>query len=215
MNQQTKEAMLAQFSPEQLAAHKELCDLITAATSRKKPTKRTPKAKLTPVPKWVYDRYYALHRQWFERAHKLMLNDGHAYQPCKKLNFTKTNDITTGIENWIKWSGGQAERTGVEGRTIKTGTYTTATGEKIGGGHIRIKSSGTKGSTDVAGTFRGRSLKVEVKNKYTKDTIKQHQLEYRDKVVAAGALHLFATDMEVFINWWDNVVVKLPDLELF
>ncbi len=205
MNQQTKEQMLAQFSADQLAASKELFDLITAATTRKKPTKRKPKAKLLPVPKWVIDRYMKERENWYKRTKATFLNDGHSIPKIQKPDFTKTNVITSAIIDVIKWNGGQAERVMMEGRVMK----------QEDGSYKRITASGKKGTTDVTGTFRGRSLKIEVKNKYTKDTIKAAQEKYRKEAEKAGALHLYAIDMETFFHWWDNTVMVLPDLELF
>jgi hypothetical protein len=196
--------MLAQFSPEQLAASKELFDLITAATSRKKPVKRKPKAKLLPVPKWVKERYSQERIKYYNRVHATVIADGHSIPKEIPKDFTNTNDISDAIVEIIKWNGGAAERIMMEGRVIeKDGKF------------IRIKTSGTVGTADISGTFRGRKLAIEVKNKYTKDKVSDAQEKYRKVQQKAGALHLYAIDMETFFHWWDNSVMVLPDLELF
>jgi len=125
-----------------------------------------------------------------------------------------TNGITTFIINLINWSGGLAERTGTEGRVIKGKDYKTADGGTIVGKTIRIKNSG-KGATDIAVTWKGRTIKIEVKNKHTKDRFKEidtktgkqsKQAEYRDKAIRAGAIHYIATDVDSFLSWWNDLI---------
>jgi hypothetical protein len=212
--QQLKQEQLKQFTAEELAENRELLEMIQGI--RRKPVKRKPKAKIQPVSKWVITRYLSAHENWHKQAYKVLHADGHQYIPPKKIpDFTKTNDISNGIRDWIKWHGGQADQYNVQGRLIQTPQMTTITGQVIEGKSVMIKSSATKGATDVTGTYKGRSLKIEVKNKYTKDMIKPEQDKYKQSALKAGALHLYAYDMETFILWWDNVVSNQPDLELF
>jgi hypothetical protein len=121
-----------------------------------------------------------------------------------------TNGLTMAILNFINWSGGLAERTGTEGRVITTKSVKTASGATIVGKSFRIKSS-NKGATDISVTWRGRTIKIEVKNKATKDTFKKDgkQAEYRDKALRAGAIHYIATDIDSFMLWWDNTIAKM------
>ena len=203
---------LAQFTAEELAANKELRELIFAANKRKTPVR---KVKATPTAQWVYDRINTEHEAWSRRAHPHFYADGHSYVPLKPIDYTQTNKIVDGIRDWIKWHGGMADQYNVEGRNITTKSTQTATGEVIEGKTVRIKSSATVGAADITGVYKGRALKIEVKNKYTKDTIKPEQIKYQQKALAAGALHLFCPDMETFITWWDNVVMKAPAMDLF
>jgi hypothetical protein len=202
----------SQFTAEELAANKELRELIFAANKRKTPVR---KPKITATEQWVYDRINAAHEMWSRKAHPHFYADGHSYIPLKPIDYTLTNKIVDGIRDWIKWHGGMSDQYNVQGRDITTKSTTTATGQIIAGKTVRIKSSATVGAADITAVFRGRALKIEVKNKYTKDTIKPKQIEYQKKALSAGALHLFCPDMETFITWWDNVVMKAPAMDLF
>lgn len=210
-----KQQQLKQFSEEDLQNNRELLSLIQSVTARKKPQPRVKKQPLLPTPHWVIDRYHAAHHEWHIRTHKFLHADGHTYAKQKTPDFTNTNHLSSAIRSWIDWHGGQADQYNVQGRVITTPDKKTITGEVIAGKSVMIKSSATRGATDITGTFRGRSLKIEVKNKYTKDTIKSHQEKYKQKALQSGALHLYATDMATFIHWWDEVVSKQPDLEHF
>ena len=158
-------------------------------------------------------RYCEAHYKHYERTLPGIIADGHYCLP-KFPDVKTTNGITTFIINLINWSGGLAERTGTEGRVIKGKDYKTADGGTIVGKTIRIKNSG-KGKTDLAVTFRGKSIRIEVKNKYTKDRFKEidtktgkqsKQAEYRDKAIRAGAIHYIATDVDSFLEWWGDKI---------
>lgn len=113
---------------------------------------------------------------------------------------TDTNDITNAIIDIIKWSKGWAIRTGNEGRMLPDGM----------GGWKRIHGA-NNGITDITASHPMiGALAIEIKNKFTKDTWKEldkygkktAQAKYRDAVVAGGAIHYIATDIESFIVWW-------------
>ncbi len=162
------------------------------------------KANWDKTPK---QRYLELHKRDFATRYPTAFKDGH-YSPGKYPDVKTSNGITTYVVNFINWHGGLAERTGVEGRTISTKDVKTASGAILQGKTVRIKSSGRKGATDISAVIFGKSLKIEIKNKYTHDTIKPKQQEYADKAIKAGALHLFCTDVESFVSWFDKIVKK-------
>jgi len=154
-------------------------------------------------------RYAAAHFKHYEQAHPVIVADGHYCLP-KYPDIKTTNGITKFIIDYTKWHGALSERVGVTGRVIKEKDIITATGQKIIGKSVQVKSSGKKGSSDTHITFNGYSLKVEVKNRYTNDTMKKEQKEYRDTAKQAGALHFIARDVESFIEWWDKVMTLPP-----
>lgn len=112
---------------------------------------------------------------------------------------TTTNGLTKAIVDIINWSGGMAERTGTEGRARPDGN----------GAFKRIFSQ-NKGACDVSATILSKTVKIEVKNKYTKDRWKEHNADgslsdqaiYRDKVLASGGIHFVAIDIDEFITFW-------------
>jgi len=128
---------------------------------------------------------------------------------------TDTNGLTKAIIEYVKFTGGLSERINVEGRTIKQKDTITASGAVLVGKSVRVKSSATKGSADIAITFRGHSIKVEVKNAATKDRMREKQKEYRDRTHSAGGTYFVATEINQFLDWWDNIVRNAPEAKLF
>lgn len=154
-------------------------------------------------------RYAAAHYMHYQATLPGIIADGHYCLP-KYPDIKTTNGITRFIIDYTAWHGALSERIGVEGRTIKQKDIKTANGGVIVGKSVRIKSSGKKGSADTSVTFRGYSIKIEIKNIFTKDRMRQPQEEYKQKVQQAGALHFIARDVESFIEWWDKVLTLPP-----
>ena len=160
------------------------------------------------------EKYTAAHKSDFEQRYPHAFKDGHYCLP-KMPKVTETNGLTTAIMNYVEWTGGLPERYNVEGRTIKQKDTVTASGGILVGKSVRIKSSATKGSADIHITYNGYAIKVEVKNEATKDRMRADQKEYAVKARKAGGIYFVATNIEMFIEWWDELRDKLPKVELF
>ncbi len=114
-----------------------------------------------------------------------------------------TNGLTNCIILMIKLKGWQAERINNTGRKIdNTKIVTNIIGkQKRIGSSKWIKGTGDNGTADISATILGRSVKIEVKNKKTKDSMSEDQLRYKQKVEAGGGIYYIATDFESFYKW--------------
>lgn len=158
--------------------------------------------------------YQQAHKSDFAIRYPNAYKDGHYTLP-KMPDVKTTNGLTTAIMNYVQWTGGLPERYNVEGRTIKQKDIVTASGGILVGKSVRIKSSATKGSADIHITYNGYAIKVEVKNAATKDRMRKDQIEYKAKAQKAGGIYFVATDIEMFITWWDEMRMKIPKTSLF
>jgi len=139
---------------------------------------------------------------WLERYVNLSVKAGKGVP--KKLNPTKSNDITTFVINFITWSGGNAMRSNA--------THFV----KDGKGAFKAAKSANKGVADISGGYGGKQLAIEIKNRFTKDKWKEHdpngrltpQAIYRDKIIASGGIHMVVTDIENFLLQWDDLINK-------
>ncbi len=133
----------------------------------------------------------------------------HKYKP------TDANGLTRCVIDWIKFSGGQAERISVTGRMVDgTKKYTDVMGySRIVGSVSYQKSSMTKGSADISATIRGRSVKIEIK--IGRDRQSDAQKEYESAVRKAGGVYLIVHTLDEFVQWWDSLPVETVQTELF
>lgn len=114
----------------------------------------------------------------------------------KKRNLKTTNGITAAICDYVKYVGGASNRINTIGRKIKNKQ----------GKEIFIKSSTKRGTFDIDVVYNGLAIKIEVKNKNTKDKISDKQIEMKAKLEAAGALTFIADSFESFLMWWANEI---------
>jgi hypothetical protein len=127
---------------------------------------------------------------------------------AKPYNVKKTGDLTKAVIKFIQLNGGQAERISSTGRYIDNSINSTnVMGQrvKIGSGHY-IPSTSTNGTADVSGILRNAegvvlSLKIEIKNLYSKDRISPAQIEYQKQVEAAGGVYLAVKTFSEFVQW--------------
>jgi len=122
------------------------------------------------------------------------------------------NGLTKMIIDFLKFNGWQAERVSVTGRYIdKSKVFTDCIGRqrRIGSGKW-IPASMQPGTADISATIAGRSVKIEVKCKATKDWIRPEQREYQKQVEAAGGIYVVTTDFESFYKWYN--LVFTPEL---
>jgi len=121
----------------------------------------------------------------------------------KKIVPKTTNNITTGIVNFLINEGHSASRVNVQGQW-----------DEVRG--LWRPSKSRKGFADIdcvlrtrykmcKGSFIGVSLKIEVKK--GDDEMSEEQIKFRIEVLEAGGLYFIASDVEHFV-WWYNLFIK-------
>jgi hypothetical protein len=127
-----------------------------------------------------------------QRGSTMPINELVAIAKRKPRNLGKTNGITQACIDYATYMGAYCTRINVMGRKIKTDS----------GKEIWIKSSTKRGTPDIDLVYRSRSVKVEVKNKNTKDRLSEKQIEVRNKLQAAGAVYLAVDSFDDFYQQW-------------
>lgn len=124
------------------------------------------------------------------------------YLTAPKYSDRTANGLTKCIIDYIRLTGGQAERINCTGRIIDSRTTTT---DVLG--HIRtigklqyIKTAGQRGTADISATIKGRSVKIEVK--IGGDRQSDAQKEYQRSIEASGGLYFVAKDFAQFLSWY-------------
>ena len=114
-----------------------------------------------------------------------------------------SNGLTKCIIDFIRLSGGQAERTSTTGRFIdKRVQFTDVTGRTREIGNAKwIHTSGTRGSADISAVINGRAVKIEVK---IKDRQSEQQKLYQDAIEKAGGIYLIIRSFSEFKAWYDE-----------
>ena len=113
----------------------------------------------------------------------------------KSYNDNTTNSLTASILDFLKFKGHYYNRINCIGlnRFIK-------------GKMIYTPSSTRKGVADIHAIINGKHCSIEVKCKATNDKLSEYQKQERERVEAAGGIYYIATDMENFINWYDQLI---------
>lgn len=106
-----------------------------------------------------------------------------------------TNGLTRCIVSYIRYTGGYAERISRMGHKTKSKQ----------GREIWVSGAGVNGTADISGIVNGRAIRVEVKNRNTRDRIRPNQVAYSQKVKAAGALYFVATGFDEFLEWFKTI----------
>lgn len=124
-------------------------------------------------------------------------------QPTYKVK--TANGLTKAIVDFIRFSGGQAERISVTGRYVdNTKVVTDVLGHKFKIGTAKyIKSSMQAGSADISALFQGKSLKIEVK--IGKDRQSEAQRIYQQQVESAGGIYLIVKTFEEFYEKFNQI----------
>ena len=117
-----------------------------------------------------------------------------------KYTDKNANELTKCIIDYIKLTGGQAERISVTGRRIdKRKRFTDAAGCQRQVGKIEwAKTNMQKGSADISATIQGRSVKIEIK--MPGDRQSEHQKAYQRQVEAAGGIYMIASSFDDFLD---------------
>lgn len=116
-----------------------------------------------------------------------------------KYNDSTANGLTKCVIDYINLSGGQAERISNTGRYIdesKIVTDVLGNKKKIGTGKY-IKGTGTNGTADISATFKGKSIKIEIK---MKDKQSEAQKEYQQSIERAGGIYFICHNFDEFLE---------------
>ena len=125
-----------------------------------------------------------------------------------KWSDKNTNELTKSILRFIKYSGYQAERINTMGvyRAPKTDTDVVGRSRTLGQGKW-TKGTGTRGSSDISATIKGRSVKIEVK--FGKDRQSEFQKAYQRTIERAGGVYIIAKNMTDFVEWYDDFIKNI------
>jgi hypothetical protein len=146
-------------------------------------------------------RYKEAHLLWYKTNRPLVVAAGHYLDP-KIPEIEKTNGLTDYCVDMINFLGvGRVDRVNVVTRAsdklVKTESGAVFNDK-------RYTRSMRRGTADIIGSIRGTKLNIEIKNKYTKDTMKPHQ--WKEKATAEAALELYwiVTCVEDFLIQLDG-----------
>ena len=120
-----------------------------------------------------------------------------------KWSDKNTNELTKSVLRFIKYSGYQAERINTMGVFRPAPKIIDVVGRSrtLGSGKW-TKGTGTRGSSDISATIKGRSVKIEVK--FGKDKQSDHQKSYQESIEKAGGVYIIAKNMTDFVDWYDK-----------
>ena len=66
--------------------------------------------------------------------------------------------------------------------------------------------STNKGTADIDCIIDGKPIKIEIKCAATKDRISKYQEQEKQKIEAAGGIYIVVTDMQMFVEWYNEFV---------
>jgi hypothetical protein len=108
-----------------------------------------------------------------------------------------TNALTKCVVDAIELTGGFVERVNSMGNKVKT-----TKGTKW------VKGSSKKGTADLHCIIKTKSVKIEIKCKYTNDRQSEFQKEYQKEIEKAGGVYLIVTTFDDFYNWYRSFIKK-------
>lgn len=103
-----------------------------------------------------------------------------------KFRDDKTNELTKCVIAYTRLKGFFIERINSSGRFIN-GKW--------------IKGTGTNGTADLSAIVSGKSIKIEIKCKATKDRQSEAQKRYQKQIENAGAVYIIVGTFKEFFNW--------------
>lgn len=109
----------------------------------------------------------------------------------KRYSDTTANGLTTCIIDFIKYSGGDANRINVQGQV-----------RKVNGSYRWTHGSTRKGTADIHAIYKGRHISIEIKT--GSDRQSEAQIKEADRITKAGGLYFVAKDMPSFMDWWNS-----------
>jgi hypothetical protein len=130
------------------------------------------------------------------------------YFPPPKYSDRTANGLTKMVIDFIRLSGGQAERISVTGRSIdRRKVVSDCMGARRMIGSLQwIRPTMTPGTADISATVNGRSVKIEVK--IGKDKQSSRQIEYQKRIEDAGGVYIIARNFDQFYQWYISTFKK-------
>jgi hypothetical protein len=127
----------------------------------------------------------------------------------KYLAFTKwsdnsANSLTQCVTAYITFMGGQAERISSQGQYREGAKIQVGTGELAHQRQLPGKwtpGQSTKGTADISSTIRGRSVKIEIKQKDKQSDV---QKQYQAAIERAGGVYIIVRTFDEFVVWYSN-----------
>lgn len=118
------------------------------------------------------------------------------------------NGLTKAVVNFLKYSGWHAERTSNEGRYIEGKTHTDLLGnvQAVSKGR-RIRSSGTRGTSDIKATIKGRFIAIEIK--WGTDRQSEHQKSYQASVEKSGGEYWIVRTIDDFFEQYESFLKRV------
>ena len=132
-----------------------------------------------------------------------------SYIPKTDWKDNSANSLTKCVISWIQFMGGQAERISSqgqyrEGAKIQVGSGIMAHTKQLPGKWTPGQS--TKGTADISATIRGRSVKIEIKQK---DKQSEAQKQYQQAIENAGGVYIIVRDFDSFVEWYEQFILGL------
>ena len=132
-----------------------------------------------------------------------------AYIPKTDWTDNSANALTKCVIAWIQFMGGQAERISSqgqyrEGAKIPVGSGIMAHTKQLPGKWTPGQS--TKGTADISATIRGRSVKIEIKQK---DKQSEAQKQYQQAIENAGGVYIIVRNFDDFVIWYNDFISKI------
>lgn len=133
--------------------------------------------------------------------HELKKYPDNPYPCIRKYTDKTANGLTKCIIDYVRFIGGQAERINTMGRPIdnRREVVDVIGRRRVIGSITWIPSTSTKGSADISITYKGRSIKVEVK--VGADRQSEAQKKYQRSVESAGGVYFIARDFKSFYEF--------------
>lgn len=129
----------------------------------------------------------------------------------RKYRDDSANKLTACIIDYIRFTGGQAERIANMGRMMDNRrSFVDVTGKlRTVGRNKWIPGTGTNGTADISATISGKSVKIEVK--FGRDFQSEAQKKYQKAVELAGGIYFIASSFEQFFKWYHTMFVSNGD----
>jgi hypothetical protein len=126
------------------------------------------------------------------------------YMAFTKWSDNSANALTKCVIAYITYKGDQAERISSqgqyrEGAKIQVGTGEIAYHKQLPGKWTPGQS--TKGTADISSTIRGRSVKIEIKQKDKQSDV---QKQYQAAIERAGGVYIIVRSFDEFVVWYSN-----------
>jgi len=131
-------------------------------------------------------------------------NTNESYLGLSKWADNSANSLTQCVTAYITFMGGQAERISSQGQYREGAKIPVGTGELAHQRQLPGKwtpGQSTKGTADISSTIRGRSVKIEIKQKDKQSDV---QKQYQASIERAGGVYIIVRTFDEFVVWYNN-----------